>query len=174
VNSGLILLIYALSDGQWHLARGPATLVIGVALVGAFLLWQFKSAHPVVHPSWWLRRNFAAAFAIVGLQYAQFMDYIYVATLMFQDAFGYTAIQTALYYLPMSLVAFVVGNSVGFITPHVGVHALLIIGSVICLGAHALAHCFTLMNLVSRNSSSQCISYTEPAYRFSTSEDTML
>ncbi|CAO3690966.1 unnamed protein product [Umbelopsis ramanniana] len=135
VTSGFILLIYALSDGQWHLARGPATLVIGVALIGAFLLWQFKSSHPLVHPSWWLRRNFAAAFAIGGLQYAQFMGYIYVTTLMFQDAFGYTAIQTALYYLPMSLVAFVIGNSVGYITPHIGVHALLIIGSVICLGA---------------------------------------
>lgn len=54
---------------------------------------------------------------------------------MFRDAFGPTAIQTALYYLPISLFAFVVENPVGYISPHVGVHALLIIGSVICLGA---------------------------------------
>ncbi|KAH8553232.1 hypothetical protein BGW37DRAFT_518196 [Umbelopsis sp. PMI_123] len=40
VKSGFILLIYALSDGQWHLARGPVTVVVGGVVIAAFMLWS--------------------------------------------------------------------------------------------------------------------------------------
>ncbi|KAH8553231.1 major facilitator superfamily domain-containing protein [Umbelopsis sp. PMI_123] len=136
VTSGFILIIYALSDGQWHLARDPVTLVIGVILIAAFLVWQFKATYPLLRPSWWRRQNFAGAFTIGFLNYAVFMGYIYVTTLMFQDAFGYTALQTALYYLPMGIVAFFAANGVGFVTPYTGVRSLLITGLLMSLASN--------------------------------------
>lgn len=136
ITSGFILIIYALSDGQWHLARDPVTLVIGVLLVVAFLVWQFKAPYPLLRPSWWRRQNFAVAFAISFIHYAVFMGYIYTTTLMFQDAFGYSALDTALYYLPLGIVAFFTANGTGYVTPYVGVRNIMIIGSVMSLAAN--------------------------------------
>ncbi|CAO3690960.1 unnamed protein product [Umbelopsis ramanniana] len=136
VTSGFILIIYALSDGQWHLARDPVTLVIGVLLIAAFMAWQFKATYPLLRPSWWRRPNFAGAFWIAFFNYASFLGYIYVTTLLFQDSFGYSALQTALYYLPMGIVAFFSANLVGFITPYTGYRSVLIVGTLLALGGN--------------------------------------
>ncbi|KAH8553239.1 major facilitator superfamily domain-containing protein [Umbelopsis sp. PMI_123] len=136
VTSGFILIIYALSDGQWHLARDPVSLVIGVILIAAFLVWQLKSRFPLVRPSWWRRQNFAVAFSISFIHYAVFMGYIYVTTLMFQEAFHYTAIQTSLYYLPLGIVAFFSANGTGYLTPYTGVRNIMVIGSLLALAAN--------------------------------------
>jgi hypothetical protein len=64
------------------------------------------------------------------------MGYIYVTTLLFQDSFGYSALQTALYYLPMGIVAFFSANLVGFITPYTGYRSLLIFGTLLALGGN--------------------------------------
>ncbi|KAG2186478.1 hypothetical protein INT44_002700 [Umbelopsis vinacea] len=136
ITSGFVLIIYALSDGQWHLARDPVTLVIGVLLIIGFLLWQFKSKYPLIRPSWWRRQNFTVAVAASFLQYAVFMGYIYVTTLMFQDAFGYSPIKTSLYYLPMGIVAFVVSNCAGYIVPYVGMRTTMIVSSLMTLAAN--------------------------------------
>jgi EmrB/QacA subfamily drug resistance transporter len=136
VISGFVLLIYSLSDGQWHLARDPATLVIGVIIITAFMVWQLKATFPLIRPCWWHRQNFAGAFSISFLRYAAFSGYIYITTLLFQDAFGYTAIQSALYYLPMGFVAFIMANCMGYLTPYVGVRSVMFIGSLLALSAN--------------------------------------
>lgn len=136
ITSGFILIIYALSDGQWHLARDPVTLTIGVLLIVGFLMWQFKSKYPLIRPSWWLRQNFAVAVAASFLQYAVFMGYIYVTTLMFQDAFGYSPLQTSLYYLPMGIVAFIVSNAAGYIIPYIGMRTIMIVSSLMTLATN--------------------------------------
>ncbi|KAG2186477.1 hypothetical protein INT44_002699 [Umbelopsis vinacea] len=136
VTSGFILIIYALSDGQWHLARDPITLIIGVLLIVAFLLWQFKATYPLIHPSWWRRQNFAVAFVISFIHYAVFMGYVYVTTLMFQDAFGYTALQTALYYLPIGIGAFISANGTGYLTPYTGARSIIVVGSLLGVAAN--------------------------------------
>lgn len=129
VTSGFILIIYALSDGQWHLARDPVTLALGVALIAILLFWETKTDHPLLKPSWWRRPNFAIAFAISFFQYTSFVGYIYVATLMFQDAFGYNAIQTALYFLPAGIVAWFVVYAVEYLTPYTGLRNLIVIAA---------------------------------------------
>lgn len=143
VTSGFILLIYALSDGQWHLARDPVTLVIGVLLIAGFLVWETKARYPLLSPSWWRRPNFAVAFAISFIHYTVFMGYIYVATLMFQEAFGLNAIQTALYFLPMGIVAFFVANGVGYIIPYTGYRVPIVLGAIITAGSLVGALFFT-------------------------------
>jgi EmrB/QacA subfamily drug resistance transporter len=130
VTCGFILVIFPLSDGQWKLARDPVTLVVGVLLIAAFILWEFKAKHPLLQPSWWRRTNFAMAFTIAFINYAAFNGYIYVATLMFQDAFGYSAIETALYFLPMGIVAFFMANGVGYLTPYTGSRIVIVIGAI--------------------------------------------
>ncbi|KAG2173706.1 hypothetical protein INT43_005126 [Umbelopsis isabellina] len=144
VTSGFILIIYALSDGQWHLARDPVTLVIGVLLIAIFLFWETKASSPLLHPSWWSRTNFAVAFAISFIHYATFMGYIYVATLMFQETFGYNALQTALYFLPMGVVAFFVANSVGYLSPYTGTRILIVIGSILAAASNVGAIFFSV------------------------------
>ncbi|KAH8553241.1 major facilitator superfamily domain-containing protein [Umbelopsis sp. PMI_123] len=136
ITSGFILVIYTISDRQWHLARDPVTQVIGVLLIVAFLLWQFKATYPLVRPSWWRRQNVAVATATGFIQYAVFMGYIYVTTLMFQDAFGYTALQTSLYYIPMGISAFLVANRAGYIMPYVRQRAIMIIAALMIMGTN--------------------------------------
>jgi EmrB/QacA subfamily drug resistance transporter len=136
ITAGFIFIIFPLSDGQWKLARDPVTLVIGVLLLAAFLAWEFKANCPLIHPSWWRRPNFAVAFTVSFLNYASFAGYIYVATLMFQDGFGYDPITTALYYLPLGIVAFFVANSIGYLTPYTGTRLLIVIGALLATGAN--------------------------------------
>ncbi|KAH8553242.1 major facilitator superfamily domain-containing protein [Umbelopsis sp. PMI_123] len=134
--SGFTLFIYALSDGQWYLARDPVTLVIGVILIAVFMVWQLKSSFPLIRPIWWRRQNFTGAFTVSFLRYAAFSGYIYITTLLFQDAYGYSPLQSALYYLPMGIVAFFMANSMGYITPYVGARIVMIIGSLLALSAN--------------------------------------
>ncbi|KAI8582650.1 hypothetical protein K450DRAFT_226314 [Umbelopsis ramanniana AG] len=82
------------------------------------MLRHLKAFRPLPLPNWWCRPNFAAAFFIGNLQYARFMSYIYVTTFMFD--FGYTALLTALYYLPVGRVALVFGSLIGHTTPYIG------------------------------------------------------
>ncbi|CAM0141322.1 hypothetical protein VKS41_003975 [Umbelopsis sp. WA50703] len=134
--SGCTLFIYSLSDGRWHLAREPVILVIGVVLISVFVLWQLKSNFPLIRPVWWRRQNFAGAFIVSFLRYAAFSGYIYITTLLFQDAYGYSPLQSSLYYLPMGIVAFFMANSMGYITPYVGVRIIMVIGSLLALSAN--------------------------------------
>lgn len=136
VISGFTLLIYALSDGRWHLARGPVILVVGVILIAIFMAWQTKSTFPLIRPIWWRRQNFAGAFTVSFLRYAAFSGYIYITSLLFQDAYGYSPLQSALYYLPMGIVAFFMANSMGYLTPYVGVRIVMVIGSLLALSAN--------------------------------------
>jgi EmrB/QacA subfamily drug resistance transporter len=144
VTSGFILIIYALSDGQWHLARDPVTLVIGVVLIATLLFWETRTAHPLLKPSWWRRPNFAIAFAISFFQYTSFVGYIYVATLMFQDAFGYNAIQTALYFLPAGIVAWFVVYAVEYLTPYTGLRLLIVIAALLGAASNIGASFYSL------------------------------
>ncbi|CAO3689841.1 unnamed protein product [Umbelopsis ramanniana] len=100
------------------------------------MAWQFKATYPLLRPSWWRRPNFAGAFWIGFFNYASFMGYCYVTALLFQESFGYSALKTALYFLPMGIVAFIGANLVGFITPYTGYRSLLIVGTLLALGGN--------------------------------------
>ncbi|OZJ02274.1 hypothetical protein BZG36_05162, partial [Bifiguratus adelaidae] len=69
------------------------------------------------------------AFVVGFLLYVAFSGYTYTITLMFQVAFGYSALTASLYILPAGIVAFIVSVVVAVIAPFAGSKYLIVAGA---------------------------------------------
>ena len=118
---GLFLLVFGIQEGStrnWGKVWGPITIWemigVGVAFLAAFVVWQIKgTANPLVPMKLFRHRDFAFASAAVtctGFVVAAMpMPLLYYLQL----ARGYSAQSSALFMLPMAVVAGVLSPLVG-------------------------------------------------------------
>src|SRR5262245_4671330 len=123
----LLALTYALTEGQrhdWGEVSGvisiPSLLVVGLALLVAFVLWQSRRAEPLLPPALLGDRSFAlmnwtnlaVAFAVQGI----FLP----TTIYLQSVLGMSALNAGLTFAPMSLVLMVVAPLSGRLADRFG------------------------------------------------------
>lgn len=131
VTTGLVFVTFALSDAPavgWSSPLILSLLIIGVALIAAFLVWEHylttkTSFPPLMATSIWTRANgtFAAMQGVAFLAWACFNTLIFWATLYYQNYVKLDPIHTSLRFLPMPVtgvicnvvVALVVGSISG-------------------------------------------------------------
>ncbi|KAH8104780.1 major facilitator superfamily domain-containing protein [Cristinia sonorae] len=121
VTSGLVLIVFVFSDGeiapqQWRTPYIIALLVVGVALIALFLLWQWHLERPEVRESFsmWAppplmklslwkrgRGKFAAIQAVVFTLFAGFQCWLLWIVLYYQNYQGYNPVQTMIRMIPM-------------------------------------------------------------------------
>ena len=80
-----------------------ASLVVGVACLAGFGLWQQHTSHPMVPPSLIRARSFVSAAGIYLVSYAAFSGALFYVTLMYQDAAGWSVLRTGLSWLFMNI-----------------------------------------------------------------------
>jgi MFS transporter, DHA2 family, methylenomycin A resistance protein len=100
--SGLLLLTFGLvdsSDATWHSPVVAACVVAGVAVLVIFLVWEHRTAFPMVPPALLRTRSFGRACAVYLLAYLAFSGFIYYVTLFFQNVDGWSALRTGLSWL---------------------------------------------------------------------------
>lgn len=107
-----LLLVYVLTDGNasgWSNARIISLLIVAVILMGAFILVEFRMKQPLM-PIWiWSLPNFAVAFVVASCVGGYFQGYLFYVTLIFQEIFHYSPLQSAIHYLPLGVVAATMG-----------------------------------------------------------------
>jgi MFS transporter, DHA2 family, methylenomycin A resistance protein len=111
--SGLFLLTFGLvdsSDASWHSPVVAACVVAGVAVLVIFLVWEHRTAFPMVPLALLRTRSFGRACAVYLLAYLGFSGFIYYVTLFFQNVDGWSALRTGLSWLFFCIPYFAVAQ----------------------------------------------------------------
>jgi hypothetical protein len=113
VSSGMFCLVYGFSNAASHRWRTPSTwsfLVVGVALLIVFAVWQSRTAQPLLPPRIVLDRNRAGAYLTILISgAATFGVFLFVVYYM-QVTLGYSAITSGLAMLPMVALSGTMAN----------------------------------------------------------------
>ncbi len=120
---GLATMIYAVSEAPHNGWFSPTTICaagLGVALLGVFVAVERRAKAPLVPLRIFGRRGVAVTNAAVILKSMVGAAQLYVFTLYFQDALGYTPLQAGLFFVPMTAASVVASPFAGRLTSRLG------------------------------------------------------
>ncbi|KAJ3057538.1 hypothetical protein HK097_000004 [Rhizophlyctis rosea] len=110
-TSAMLMLVFVLSEGNargWSDPLIISLLILSLLLFGAFVFAEMKIKEPLMPPNIWLLPNFAAAFVIAMCVTAFFVNYTYYLTLIFQEVWGYNAVESAIRFVPVGVTAVII------------------------------------------------------------------
>ncbi|TFK71576.1 efflux transporter [Pluteus cervinus] len=151
VTTGLVLVVFVLSDGEiaphsWKSPYVITCLLLGITLLGAFLFWQryleslqrtlqastsCLTPPPLLKLSLWTRDGgrFAAIMVIALFNWAAFNGWNYWAQLYYQNYKGYSPVLTMIRLLPMFVVGVLCNIGMAFIVCRVSLLWILAAGT---------------------------------------------
>ena len=135
LSGALFTFVFALLRGNekgWSSTLIVAMLVGGAALFAAFVVWEWRSSRPMIELALFKRPAFTGA-QITGfaLSSAVFAMFLYL-TLYLQNYLGYSALQTGIRFLPITVLSFVCAAVSGTLTARLPVRFLLAGGLTLC------------------------------------------
>lgn len=136
VTAGLLALVYgftlAATDG-WSATSTLALIAAGVASLGAFVVIEMRTTHPLLPLRVVLDRNRGGSFVASLLVGTALLGSFLLLTYYFQGTLGYSAMKTGLAFVPFSIGVISGATVAGQILPRVGPRAIMTGG--IALGA---------------------------------------
>jgi EmrB/QacA subfamily drug resistance transporter len=135
LSGALFLVVFALLRGNekgWSSGPIVGMLCGGAVLLALFVVSQWRGRQPMIELSLFSRPAFTGA-QVTGfvLSSAVFAMFLYL-TLYLQNYLGYSAIQTGIRFLPITLLSFVCAAVSGKLTAQVPVRLLLAGGLLLC------------------------------------------
>jgi EmrB/QacA subfamily drug resistance transporter len=128
---GLAGTVYALiesKDHGWADPRVATSLLIGVAILLAFVAWQRRAAHPLVPLSLFSIRNFAGANVTTAFVYGAGAMGALAISLYTQEVAGYCATAAGLATLPTPVMSFLLARRIGGLAARIGPRVFLTTG----------------------------------------------
>lgn len=110
ITAGAALLVLGLAAGPeagWVSVRGLGALLLGLVLVGVFLLIEARSRSPLAPLKTFANRGLSVAMGFIAVFQASLMGMVYVLTTYFQPVLGYDPLQAGLAFVPQTLVTVV-------------------------------------------------------------------
>lgn len=151
ITAGLVLIVFVLSDGEiapnkWATSYIIALVVVGVLILGLFLIWQrylervqqdpnapysIWTPPPMMKLSLWTKGNgkFAAIMLIVLFTFASFLAWNFWAQLFYQNYEEYTPILTMLRFIPMFVTGIILNTIIVLIIARVPIVWILASGT---------------------------------------------
>jgi len=120
---GLAAMIYAVSEAPYNGWVSPTTICTaasGTVLLGVFVAVERRAAEPLAPLPILSQRGVAVTNAAVVLKSMVGAAQLYVLTLYFQDALGYTPLQAGLLFVPMTAASVVASPLAGQLTSRLG------------------------------------------------------
>ena len=107
-TGGLLAIVFGLSRAGderygWGDTTTVASLVVGVALLGLFLLVESRVEHPLMPFRIFRSKNRAAAFAVMMIVPAAMFAMFFFLSLFIQLVVGYSPLDTGVAFLPFSI-----------------------------------------------------------------------
>ncbi|TCD63901.1 hypothetical protein EIP91_004780 [Steccherinum ochraceum] len=136
LTGGLILFVYAISDGGeagWGTPQIITTLVLSIAFFVAFFVVERISKDPAIPPRTWFNKNFAVMFFYAWSCYWNFMSMELLFIQVFQDIFHWSPISAAVHCIPIGITGTISTVVVGTWGHHVPVRFQLIFGQLCML-----------------------------------------
>ena len=124
---GLTALIYGLSEGNWLL------MGMGISLLAGFLFWESKTKHPILPLLLFQNRTRFSAYLVRMLFMMAMLPLWFYLPQMMQSTYHFTALQSAIAFLPMTIVNFVIAMILPKISQYLHNNWILFIGEVVLL-----------------------------------------
>ena len=138
VTAGLMAIVYAINrtvDDGWLSSATIGFAALGVALLVAFVAVERRSPAPLVPLRVFRRRTFTAANVVAALLWAAFFATIFEGTLWFQQALGYSAVETGVAWLASTVSSLVVAGAVApRFVGRFGASTSLVVGQLLVTG----------------------------------------
>jgi MFS family permease len=114
----VILFIFAVTSGQpkgWGSAYVLAPLIISLAITAVFLWWEAHTNpdDAVLPPRMWRYRNFGVLATLALLPYFWWVTSFINLVAWWEQVYGWTAISTAVHFLPMGIFAWLISMVTG-------------------------------------------------------------
>jgi EmrB/QacA subfamily drug resistance transporter len=135
LSASLFMFVFALLRGNekgWTSGLIIGMLVGGAALFAAFIVSQWRGRSPMIDLRLFTRPAFTGAqITAFSLSSSVFAMFLYL-TLYLQNYLGYSALQTGIRFLPITVLSFVCAAVSGTLTARVPVRFLLAGGLTLC------------------------------------------
>jgi EmrB/QacA subfamily drug resistance transporter len=143
ITGGLLLFVYALHHGANHGWISGSTLALftaAVVLLAAFVRIEARTAAPLVPASTLKNRTLVVANLTAFFASCAFLSFIFIGSLLMQQALGYSPTKTGLAWLATTVTCFAAAMASARPAARVGVRWLLISGiSLFAIGTLWLA-----------------------------------
>ena len=130
-SSGLLALTWGIVNGQGHGWTSPeivGALAVGAVLLAAFVMWERRTAEPMLPMRFFENRAFSAANAASLFMYFGMFGSIFLLTQFFQTAQGYSPLEAGLRVLPWTAMPMIVAPISGVLSDRIGGRPLMAIG----------------------------------------------
>jgi EmrB/QacA subfamily drug resistance transporter len=131
VTAGLMLLVYTLTRAAEHGWASPATVALftgSAALIGAFVAIELRSRAPLLPLRIFRQRTLAAANAVGVAIAAVGFSTFFVLTLYMQQVLHYSAIQTGVAFIAITLAIVAFSNVAQVLVTRLGARPVLVLG----------------------------------------------
>jgi EmrB/QacA subfamily drug resistance transporter len=122
--AGLASLVFGVIEGPEYGWGEPTTLLsllVGVAGIAAFVLWELRRREPMLDPRHFARRGFAAGTLSMSVQFFAAFGFLFLALPYLQLVMGYSPLQAAGALVPMALVVIPLSRKAPAIAATIGV-----------------------------------------------------
>ncbi len=141
VTGGLMLLVYAMTRATqigWGTAETIGLLAGAAALIAAFLVIELRSSAPLLPMRIFRLRTLAGANVTAFLLGTSVFSQFFLGTLYMQQVLHFSAIETGVAYLPLTLTLILLANVSQAVVTRVGVRRVLPVGLALAAGALVL------------------------------------
>lgn len=128
VGAGLLSTVWAIVDSNedgWGSVRVVGGLLLGAVLIGAFLVRESRTRHPLVPLRLFRVRSFSVANATALLFSVGVFGAVFLLAQYLQVGLGYTPFEAGLRTLPWTAAPMLVAPVAGMLAPRFGVRNLL-------------------------------------------------
>ncbi len=143
VTLSLFLLIWGLiktNAHSWLSAYTLSFILVGAALMVAFLIWESRHAEPMIPLGFFRITAFTTSCVVVALVGVGLFGIIYYLTLYFQNVQGFSPQEAGVRSLPMTMMILIVAPIGGRLNARVGPRALMTLGMLMAsVGLFALS-----------------------------------
>jgi EmrB/QacA subfamily drug resistance transporter len=112
----------------WGSAETLASLVAGLALIGAFVWWERRAPNPMLPLGLFRERGFATANAVSFFMYAGLFGTLFLMTQFLQTALGHSPLGTGVRLLPWVAAPGLVSPIAGALADRFGNRPFMIVG----------------------------------------------
>jgi EmrB/QacA subfamily drug resistance transporter len=125
----LVLGIHEGPERGWSDALTMGGLVVGLAALAAFVIWELRVAHPILDLRVFRNRDLAAGSVTLLIVFAVLMGIFLVLIQFLQAVVGYSALRAAAGLLPMAAVMMPLSTAAPTIAKRIGQRTTLLTGA---------------------------------------------
>jgi EmrB/QacA subfamily drug resistance transporter len=122
---GIVALVYGLIEAPssgWLSGTTVGSFAAAAAVLGVFVLWELRVEHPTLDIRYFLNRAFSIGTGGMILVFLALYGVIFLLTLYFQLVLGYSALSTAVRFVPIALIMLLVTPQTPRLTARFGAH----------------------------------------------------